>query len=183
MLTTTYNATNHKLDRHIDTVRKYLKPDGLEEHKKNSVQHLDGLRHRTFINCWHMNSHESFLMWRTYVGYDLGVAIQTTYDRLKSCLPGDDPGLLMGRVTYVDHDIDDTPGDIEHQFFQKRLYFEAEQEFRALFVNPGNSYISENDTGIRVPMNYSKLLKRCIYLQRRMHGFTERCVGSSTMRE
>lgn len=45
----------------------------------------------TYANCWHKKNHESFLMWEVY-GNDnnnKGIAIQTTFERLKQSLNDD----------------------------------------------------------------------------------------------
>ena len=40
-------------------------------------------RHCTYISCWHMNEFESEAMWKLYCPNNQGVALQTTYRKLK----------------------------------------------------------------------------------------------------
>jgi len=42
------------------------------------------------INCWHMNDHESAAMWKLYLKSDEGIAIQSTYRKLKDAITDDD---------------------------------------------------------------------------------------------
>ena len=41
-----------------------------------------------FVNCWHMNDFESAAMWRLYLKSNEGIAIQSTFRRLKKCKLG-----------------------------------------------------------------------------------------------
>src|SRR5688572_6426488 len=36
-----------------------------------------------YINCWHMNNHESAAMWNIYSRIGEGIAVQSTYKRLR----------------------------------------------------------------------------------------------------
>lgn len=40
----------------------------------------------TAMNCWHMNDYESAAMWKLYLKSDEGIAIQSTYARLKKSI-------------------------------------------------------------------------------------------------
>ena len=43
-------------------------------------------RQQTFVSCWTVSESESHALWQIYCGNKEGVAIQTTYDRLKNSL-------------------------------------------------------------------------------------------------
>lgn len=84
------------------------------------------------INCWHMNDYESAAMWKLYLKSDEGIAIQSTYSKLKKSLI-DDEKVFLGKVKYIDYDkefID--AGNILGPFVHKRKSFEHEQEVRAV---------------------------------------------------
>ena len=40
-----------------------------------------------FVNCWHMNEHESEAMWKLYARSEYAVSIESTYARLVNVLP------------------------------------------------------------------------------------------------
>ncbi|MCX4150018.1 MULTISPECIES: hypothetical protein [Paraburkholderia] len=65
---------------------------------------------RYFVNCWHMNEHENFAMWKIY-SEPFGVCIQSTYDSLTNCFNDGEYGfyrktnrVYVGEVSYVDWD-------------------------------------------------------------------------------
>src|SRR5271155_5823580 len=53
------------------------------------------------VSCWHMNEHESAAMWGSYSNE--GVCIQSTFQRLRLCLPG---CINIGEVKYIDYQTD-----------------------------------------------------------------------------
>jgi hypothetical protein len=91
------------------------------------------LRHRYayFVNCWHLNDHESDAMWRLYALPKTGIAIQSTVGDVKECLRPH----KSGKVIYYDpsHEVLNPtifgPDDI----LFKRDSFWWEQEYRFWF--------------------------------------------------
>jgi len=103
----------------------------------------------TFVNCWHMNEHESDAMWRIYARTTDAVAIQSTYAKLCHVLPGQ---AYLGVVQYIDYNSDWMPeGNLFYSFAHKRKSFEHERELRALIQDtpykpdPGGSAASVFD--------------------------------------
>ncbi len=87
-------------------------------------------RQWTFINCWHMNEYESAAMWALYARSSEAIAIQSTYNRLHTCLPS---GIFVGEVQYIDYTKDWLPeGNTFAPFVHKRKSFEHERELRAV---------------------------------------------------
>jgi hypothetical protein len=39
-----------------------------------------------YVNCWHVNDHESAAMWELYAGRGAGLAVQTSYKALKESI-------------------------------------------------------------------------------------------------
>lgn len=100
---------------------------------KASVDGLASNRSITGINCWHKNEHESAAMWKLYLRSNEGVAIKTTFARLKSSFIEESHEILVGVVKYMDFEknhIDFT--NIFSPFLHKRLSFEHEKEVRAI---------------------------------------------------
>jgi hypothetical protein len=100
-------------------------------------QRADGqkfLRTWTFVNCWHMNRHESAGMWRLYAQTSEAIAIRTSVGKLDQQL---DDQTFLGKVTYIDFDQDQL--DEENFFYSvlhKRLSFAHENELRAIKWSP-----------------------------------------------
>ncbi|RYZ79756.1 MAG: DUF2971 domain-containing protein [Proteobacteria bacterium] len=100
-----------------------------------------------FVNCWHMNDYESAGMWDLYNSSENGIAIQSTFPRMKQSFDNTDKMILMSTVKY--HDYESKTHDellsenkstswigssINPATF-KRSNFEHEKEIRALYVD------------------------------------------------
>jgi hypothetical protein len=94
-----------------------------------------------FINCWHMNEHESAAMWRLYSQADEAVCIQSTFNRLAGALPS---YVQAGEVSYFDYETGVLPiGNIFNAFLCKRASFSHEREIRAMVLTaPPESNLS-----------------------------------------
>ncbi len=90
----------------------------------------------TYLNCWHMNEHESAAMWALYQsGQPQGIAIRSTYQRLSESIV-DSRTVYIGTVDYVDYDTDATTGLLTtvNRFLYKRRSFDHERELRAIYA-------------------------------------------------
>ncbi len=130
-----------------------------------------------FVSCWCMSEYESTAMWKQYLEGDEGVAIQTTYRRLRDTLH-DCPyvnRLDIGMVSYVNYDLDRINDQNILQFiFHKRIQFAHEQELRAVIWLPTTDALcmmydteTEKETknadapaGIRVSVGLDKLIEK-----------------------
>lgn len=101
------------------------------------------------ITCWHESEYESEAMWKLYAKTGEGVAIQTTFARLRDSFANTPETVNIGRVKYIDFDHDDVPRDfsknIYDRFMYKRKSFEHEKEVRALYFD-GFSYVEWGQT-------------------------------------
>ncbi|MFM5845328.1 hypothetical protein ACET69_00920 [Aeromonas veronii] len=87
-------------------------------------------REWTYVNCWHLNDHESAAMWKLYAQTNEAVAIQSRFSVLQDLLP---EKTYVGRVKYIDYDKDWLPeGNGFWPFVHKRKSFEHEKELRIL---------------------------------------------------
>jgi len=102
---------------------------GISDEQRETIRGLtDWNRQFSFVNCWMMNLNESDLMWRTYVGGG-GVAIESTYGRLRSVLPD---WIFIYEVEYINYDEDRMlEGHSLVPAFYKRKEFADERELRA----------------------------------------------------
>lgn len=87
-----------------------------------------------FVNCWHMNEYESAAMWKLYLKSNEGIAIQSTYKRLrKSFNNNSKDNVYIGRVKYIDYGSEGIPRDnLFRAILHKRKSFEYERELRAM---------------------------------------------------
>jgi hypothetical protein len=89
----------------------------------------------TYANCWHMNDHESAAMWSVYSRSGEGIAIRSTYRRLRDSFTSPDPNQMVsiGVVKYIDYEVDGIPESSPFfSYLHKRKSFESEHELRAL---------------------------------------------------
>jgi hypothetical protein len=86
------------------------------------------------INCWHLNEDESVAMWELYKT-DYGVAIQSTFKRLKDCFDKTNEPIFLGKVNYIDYEHDTIPeNEVLLPFLYKRKYYAHEHEVRAILL-------------------------------------------------
>ena len=98
------------------------------------------------VNCWHVNEHESAAMWKLYLKSDEGIAIQSTYKKLRDAII-DDETVYLGLIKYIDYDHDsiEVANNMFSPFLHKRKSFEHEKEVRALIAKMP---MECNDVGI-----------------------------------
>ena len=120
---------------------------------------LKRLRQRIMLSCWHENEHESAAMWRIYLSAEDGVAIRSSFARLRDSLSAATNTIVIGRVQYVDrhqalqsHDNELAP------FFCKRKHFEYEREVRALCQEDH----SPEELGRYVPVDLRTLIEQVV---------------------
>lgn len=88
------------------------------------------IRPWTFVNCWHMNTHESAAMWKLYAKTNEAIAIRSTYKQLRECIDSD---CYLGVVHYIDYESAWLPeGNALSPYVHKHLSFAHEQELRAV---------------------------------------------------
>lgn len=148
-----------------------------EEGVEANVEHLAQLQSRVtaattkwfFVNCWHLGEYESAAMWRLYMPPGAGVAIRSTFDRLKASLDGSDTRVYLGQVAYIDHSTDHIPPlDSFTPAVCKSRSYEYESELRALVYqpvtgpagDPFNPAASALDVGVQVDVDLETLVAK-----------------------
>jgi hypothetical protein len=107
---------------------------------------------RIFINCWHMNTHECFAMWKIYSDSEGGVAIKTTF---KNLMDSFDRFLIQaGTINYYPAERNSLvfPADLLHFATEKPNEYEYEKELR-LFYLPTSS--DKQESSCHTPKGYS----------------------------
>jgi len=117
------------------------------------------------LNCWHMNDYESAAMWNLYLKSDEGIAIQSTYNKLKDCLDESEITIHLGTVNYIDYNKDTIAwNNLFIPYIHKRKSFKHEKELRALIwsidgVNT-KSQVDFSNGGISIPVDVNKLVEK-----------------------
>jgi hypothetical protein len=128
-------------------------------------QMANWIRTDTFISCWHLSEHESATMWKLYSGADVGLAVVTSYGKLRNALDRDSRAILLGVVRYG-HDYGaEVALDVLARFMNKRKSFEHEKEVRAVIwrimnnhPKSGEQYVPSAETGMRVEVDLNELV-------------------------
>lgn len=115
------------------------------------------------VNCWHMGEHESAAMWKLYLSGNEGVAVRSTYARLRDCLI-DDEKVMLGVVTYVDYEQEHIDGgNLLSPYISKRKSFEHEREVRGVVVKWPTEWRDPQPTmdhGLAVRVDLQRLVER-----------------------
>jgi hypothetical protein len=106
------------------------------------LSHQWAMAHKTarslvYVNCWHHNEYESAAIWDLYGQRDSGIAICSTFARLRDSMASTPEHITIGMVNYIDYARDRMPENNElDPFLHKRLSYAHEQELRALYIDP-----------------------------------------------
>ncbi len=110
----------------------FLPDEGLARLQDKEAWRRRNMRKYTFLSCWHASPHESAAMWSLYASEDKGVAVVTTWGRLKASLDTD-VMVFGGEVRYLDYRTQAVPdGNSLPWYLHKRISFAHEQEVRLI---------------------------------------------------
>jgi len=175
----------------INVVARFEIPDDIPEKSrpafleamKNMSKFCKNLPKAAALNCWHMNEHESAAMWKIYLESNEGMAIQSTYKKLRDSLI-DEEQIYMGMVKYIDYQTEGIDAsNLMSPFMHKRKSYEHEREVRALIMKwpiTGDTMDFSKETvadGLRVTVNMEVLVER-IYVAPYSPGWFEELVKS-----
>ena len=120
----------------------------------------------TAISCWHMNEYESAAMWSLYLKSDEGIAVQSTFKKLKKSII-DEEKVYLGLVKYIDYEKDYIEaGNILGPFVHKRKSFEHERELRGVLMKwptSSGTINFKNETitgGVPVKVDIEELIEK-----------------------
>ena len=119
------------------------------------------------INSWHWNDVENYAMWKIYARGTYGLAVQTTYERLKHCFDKAKQPVFIGKVNYDDGCEAVLSDDSLKPFLHKRKMYEYENEVRCCYVMPEDSTFNwqaqDTNDGVFIDVNLDTLIER-IYI-------------------
>ena len=101
-----------------------------------------------FLNCWHINNHQSDAMWKIFLDTKNGIAIKSSVKSLIESLKVSEDDVYIGEVYYRNYDevtfdelmfekqnkIGGRGGSL-NQFSYKRISFEHEKELRLFHID------------------------------------------------
>ena len=95
------------------------------------------MRELTLVNCWSIGRHESYALWKIYLGgANAGVAIKTNISKLKKSISRTknnfQEDIYIGQVKYTNYLPDENPSRFK-LVTTKRQFYEYENELR-LFI-------------------------------------------------
>jgi len=135
--------------------------DGIpEEQRDHAISQMiwqrKNMRSHTYMNCWHMNEHESAAMWKLYAATNEAVAIRTKYSSLVAAL---DENVFVGQVRYIDYETSTIPENNSFwPFMFKRMSFSHEREVRAVIQDLRQDMDVSGGTTIFI--NYEELIEK-----------------------
>lgn len=167
---TVFNSTDIKTALNSQDVASVLDSPvfGLDGEKKTFIDYfsdstsniIELSRKWTYVNCWHMNEHESAALWKIYSSSYDAIAIQSRYKLLKENMPTQ---AIIGKVTYIDYN---NIKEIDYKYFRpsyfKRLSFSHERELRVTITEYPPDYSIRKDNvllGKYIPVNINNLIE------------------------
>lgn len=125
-------------------ILRNLKNEGFDNEEARlesqiKLHQTNSLRALTLLNCWTINQHESYALWKIYLGGSKsGVAIKTTVSKLERAIKkGEDPfdeDIYISKVIYTDF-IKEEPESRFNVTTTKNKFYEYENELRLFIFN------------------------------------------------
>jgi len=160
--------------RNSGKIHGYMSDPSMEEINNRRRLYIN------FVSCWHKSETESPAMWKLYSNEHEGIAIVTSFEKLKMATDTSSSDYaLLGPVEYFDFENDDMSlefGRMGRIGYSKRKEFLHEQEIRAMVtkdVYPKNmkdinsenhiSHLKETQpNGVQIPVNLKELISEII---------------------
>jgi hypothetical protein len=102
------------------------------------------------ISSWHVSPYESAAMWRLYLQNSEGIAVRSTYERLRASIEPSCHRVHIGLVKYIDfksYQLQSENLNFFEPYLLKRLSYEHEREIRAIAVRAPASAKDGSYTG------------------------------------
>lgn len=148
-------------ERIIEIKNREVFPENFDAER---IRSITPARKQKAINCWHMNDFESAAMWKLYLQSNEGIAIQSTFSKLRTALTESELIVLIGKVNYIDYDKEViNPFNGFNSFLHKRKSFEHERELRVILwdkMKTNKDLIDLSDqTGCRIKVSLEELIQ------------------------
>jgi len=153
----------------IEVVKLLLKNANLQTDTEYVKGFFKKLNKCTAVNCWHLNQYESDAMWKIYLKSNEGIAVQSSFERLRDSLRDEIHDIFIGKVEYVDYDkigkVTNPYLWLTNSILRKRKIFKHEQELRAVIRKLPKRELSPSSKstigeGIYVPVDLNILIDK-----------------------
>jgi hypothetical protein len=103
-------------------------------HLKSDHDFYKHLPRYVAVSCWHINDHESDIMWNRYVKEE-GVVVQSTYGKLRSSFQDSNEDVYLRQISYLNYAVDPMNRDnFLNLYSHKRVEFKDERELRGIIL-------------------------------------------------
>ena len=150
----------------IEKIKKDYESKGISERtlKRNFVELPEMFSRLTFLNCWHMSEQEPSSMWKNYTYENKGIAIQSTYKKLRDSLTKSSDGINISQIKYINYEKSEMKwGNMMEPLIHKRINFSDEREIRAILikapVRTGAYNLNDIPNGHHVPVDLDILIE------------------------
>jgi hypothetical protein len=119
------------------------------------------------VSSWHNSGEENYAMWKIYAPGSAGLAIRTSFERLKACFSKTDKPVWIGKVVYYNqqHTKAAANEDPLRLALRKRSIYAFEKEVRCCYL-PQRSEVGDGEdasgkfNGIYIPVELDQLIDR-----------------------
>jgi hypothetical protein len=135
-----------------------------------------------FLNCWHINKHQSDAMWKIFLNTNNGIAIKSTVGNIIKSFENTEDEVGISKVYYRDFDkvtfrelmvepqnrMFGGQGGCVNQFNYKRISFEHEKELRLYYIDLPIPHVIKNGipreplTKKHIDVNISELIQEVV---------------------
>jgi hypothetical protein len=129
----TPNIISEFYDRYMKIDDFYLSPMKAKQMGDHDKNHAEKYKGYTLINCWSQNMHESYALWKIYLGCQpYGVSIQTKYKNLVDSIIDNNYSYCFHNVYYANEPKDERVASVH---YRKSKYYKFENEVRIGIFN------------------------------------------------
>lgn len=141
-----------------------------EQRLEELLREVSEKRVTVTVNPWHENQDENYAMWNIYARGSYGLAIQSTYERLKQAFACSDKPVNIGKVIYYNEQREHIPLNSSFSpLLWKRKIYQYEREVRCCTLisdtedDHFNWQSQDEYSGVFVPVDLQVLIER-IYI-------------------
>lgn len=119
---------------------------------------VERMKKHIFINSWNINEHESAAMWKMYLKSNEGIAVTSTFERLKNSLQKAKENVYIGNVRYHDYELlPISTHSLFLPFIHKLKSYEFENELRAIHYLKSKTTV---ENGMYIKIDFKLLIEK-----------------------
>jgi hypothetical protein len=137
--------------------------------QNEEIKHQNEKRTEVTISSWHQNKDESYAMWKIYAKGSYGIALQTTFEKLKHSFDVTDKPIFIGKVNYYNENSGSIHIDKNSfiPFLRKRPIYKYENEVRCCYALQNEKEFEwqqqDNYNGVFIDVDLNMMIRR-IYI-------------------